>query len=619
RRYRVMSDERWHEEGDAAPEQETGNGEQRNGEQQTGFAGAPSRRDHTPSRSRRRGQRRRKRRDSLLPAQEKVGWWSTPAILPLLLLVITLPFGSVHPRPQALAVLLVSFLAIGFVASLKNRPRAHGSHHALSFFLVGFLLIGLYGAGHSVLTTVGSDAPLGGTFSRNLLPEYWEHFIPGYALILGTFLITFFGLSQRKSEAKRPLWSSSESLLFRTERRLLLVGIVVSLIALSHWLTDNGKLFWIFSPLSSGLSHRARWPFVNPNHLAFFLLPFFFLSLVATARQLLETVHFFDRSSRSRQSREKLAELLGRQEVQHLFGSLTIASLASTLFAVTLLATLSRASWLGASVGVIVFGVLALRAIFDYENQLLSLGHHSSVGHRSPSQHGEELSQDREPGSGHPREETLAIDQTGRTRLSLTLGIFFLSLLGVFTVFLLSLGEGQGRIGSRMVSGLISSRDDMRWILFVDSLELLSPFGVGIHRWNEIYATMLPAGLAGLNPYYLHSEPLQLAIELGVVGFLLVAAVFLTPITSLILETRELITRTQPRYRNEVEELYRIRFENAAMVSIWCAITIALCFDFSLRIPANLVLLGALCALTFAQREKTSTLKRRLLGLSDVE
>lgn len=249
-------------------------------------------------------------------------------------------------------------------------------------------------------------------------------------------------------------------------------GLIVSLIALSHWLNDTGRLFWIFEPSTVAAGNRARWPFVNPNHLgAFLIFPFFFV---------LE--EFFLKLTKLKESASKdllktHSSKLSVYLASPLLPTLLIIASKAALLSVTILASLSR--------GVVVpLSVLSLIGVIHFSY---------STGARLKS-------------------------------FSLWLAIIFaLSTVG-------ALYEQKEILEARLVYGLVAAVDDLRWLMIKESLPLLygSPiFGVGLGLWEERFFSVASSTFVGLRPEYLHSDTLQLIIETGLVGAIITSYFFI--------------------------------------------------------------------------------------------
>lgn len=243
-------------------------------------------------------------------------------------------------------------------------------------------------------------------------------------------------------------------------------GLIVSLVALTHWLGDNGKLFWFFEPNTISPSNRARWPFVNPNHLgAFLIFPFFFL-----------VEDFFIRltnlkNSVSRDVLKSHSSKLSVYLASPILPSLLITATKTSLLGVTILASFSR--------GVIVpISILALIGVIHFS---------FSTGSRFRS--------------------------------------FSLWITLVFTLLTVgALLDHKEILEARLVYGLVAAVDDLRWMMLRESLPLLYQypfFGVGLGIWEEYFFSVASSTFVGLRPEYLHSDTAQLLIETGLVGALI--------------------------------------------------------------------------------------------------
>jgi O-antigen ligase len=260
---------------------------------------------------------------------------------------------------------------------------------------------------------------------------------------------------------------------FRQLLRQVLVGsgAFVAMIGISHWFYDSGKLLWIFAPEEVFVSPRARWPFVNSNHLAHYLTMSLALGfgLLAVALQKL-----------------KRAEP-GAPRDRHLVRAMMAMGIL-LMISVAILGTLSRGAWLSIGFGAPVFYLLTRGAS----------GQSSSRG-------------------------------GWRSMLRwLPLALFIVA-IGT----LLSAGRGSDLIEDRVVYGLSASRDDLRWELYRDTSTLLAQyplFGVGLGRWEVEHGRVASEALTDLEPEYLHSDPYQVLIEAGLLGtvpFLVLALILL--------------------------------------------------------------------------------------------
>lgn len=157
-------------------------------------------------------------------------------------------FGAFHLTTFYL--LSCIFFSIYLFSSLPCPPVQKGARIPALFFLGSALY-----AACSLIFPV--ETQLNSVFSHILA------FLAVWAVFSYSFLI----LVERR-------------ILFHTFLRILsITGISVAAVALLHWQTDNGKLFWVFAPENVYMSSRARWPFVNPNHLGHFLITAIMITL----------------------------------------------------------------------------------------------------------------------------------------------------------------------------------------------------------------------------------------------------------------------------------------------------------------------------------------------------
>lgn len=441
--------------------------------------------------------------------------WGSAVILLLALALAALLFGGVNLRSYAPLAITVLLLGLRPLASLPQflpytlRPLLLTMAAILAIALLNGTRGALVDEPHPVLTTFAPHASF-------------------EALVCATAMLAVVAAV-----------IAATVCLVRTSPRLLALvlpfcAVFVSLVALLHWLHDTGSLFWMFAPQHVFVSTRARWPFVNANHLGHFLLPLLFLILGLTTRRY--------RSITQTASRSDWRRTLDRAR-PHL-PALILLVLTGLITLTAIVATGSRSSWLG----------MALATAF------LAC---------APS----------------------ATRTTGSRRFLLTL------LVGALPLILLMLGgRGSEILAERVQFGLERSHADLRWQMYRDSLPLIAqhPFlGVGLGRWQEFHAPRMSPDLAGLTPGYLHNEPLQLVIELGVPALL--------PLLLLLLWLGRHTVRALRARHVKLEEL---RFSSAALI----ALAPALLLDFPLRIPAVCaawsVALGVHLALLEKQREE---------------
>ncbi|MBX7143240.1 MAG: O-antigen ligase family protein [Oligoflexia bacterium] len=279
---------------------------------------------------------------------------------------------------------------------------------------------------------------------------------------------------------------------------ICLVALTVSLIALGHWYYDNGRLFWYFEPDNVFTSDRARWPFVNSNHLGNFLLPLLMIALgrfTEVAREI-----FAELTSKRRPMRSALSVLSSGSHFQRKLASLGFYAISALASATAILASLSRASWIGLALAIGAFTLLLwATAPKDHgDSQALA---QSGSGSRYRIQ-------------GRNSHVVLRIRDWGRPLLA----------IAAVTLILIFLNQRGGELFvDRLDYGLMYTKDDIRWQLYNDSIPMFWShplFGRGLAAWASYYPQFMHPLLGGINPVYLHSDPLQMLIELGIVGVL---------------------------------------------------------------------------------------------------
>ncbi len=484
-----------------------------------------------------------------------------------LLFLMPLCFGAVHPK----TALVSEFLVFSAVAALLIFGRAavrnaFSSDHdrsssRLTLFCLGALL--LYACAQSVLLFFNPVA----------------HPILGYASIAPNMQQTLGALRQMlfflcTFVLARALFSTSAAAAHRTTNICIVVGILAALVALAHWFSDNGMLFWTFEPEYRYVSERARWPFVNPNHLGNFLLPVFFLVIA----RVLESVTSLQRLRESKGAgRDKfLSLILSSRTFQR--GVLRIAFLliAVMIILIAIIGTQSRGSWLGLSLGALfsIGGFLLWRVARRGKERKLSptFALHPAQVHSNHHRRNQDSKQ-------------LTLDQIRELLPKLVLPVAIVCALLMFFFFLNQ--RGAELLAGRIDYGLMYSKDDTRWQFYSDSLPILREhlfFGVGLGAWASAYPVYMSPMLAGVTPVYLHSDPYQLIIELGIVGIL-----------PLLLLVTVIFGRCLARIRTVgSEDALRILGLASGIVAFFAAS----CLDFPFHIPAILFLVATHLALT---------------------
>ncbi len=351
---------------------------------------------------------------------------------------------------------------------------------------------------------------------------------------------------------------------------VIVAGVVTATIGLSHWFYDNGRLFWLFEPENVFISQRARWPFVNSNHLACFLIPALFLLI---GRCFTESAGLRSATISQRTGRMKsIADLSSDERFQKKIVRLTVTAILGLTVLLCIIATLSRGVWLATIVGLLSF---------------VALDRLSRPSETTPQPIGVPAA---EPRSGHRssrrRRRTARSTRPPFTPSAASLRTFRLLALVLVcgAIYLFLRDRGAELVESRIEYGLLHSKEDMRFQLLTDTWPLIAThpwFGLGIDGWATAHAAVMSPLLAGINPVYLHNDPAQLLAEVGIVGLLL--AVWCLGVV-LVGGTRSL--RNSPN-----------RITQVALLSAILAIAVATLFDFHLRIPAIVLQLAVVISL----------------------
>lgn len=141
--------------------------------------------------------------------------------------------------------------------------------------------------------------------------------------------------------------------------------------------------------------------------------------------------------------------------------------------------------------------------------------------------------------------------------------------------------------------------DDTRLILYEDSIQMFldaTLFGHGISTWSDLYSRYKSAELADAKPRFLHSDPYQHLIELGILGSLPLFLFMLWLVKRGLFPRR----KTDSFHSGEVEAVKVIA--RLSVVSL-AALLLASFFDFPFHIPAITTLSAVVCGLALAASE----------------
>jgi hypothetical protein len=387
--------------------------------------------------------------------------------------------------------------------------------------------------------------------------------------------------------AMRPKSAGGRSGIKKLEVYLTLIGLGASAIALSHWLTDNGKLFWTFAPEYVEAGTRARWPFVNPNHLAAFLLPLLFIALSRFSGFFRNLVP--EQAINSRRRLPSLSTIVSDEAFQGRIIKAVFRGTFALFIMIAIAGTLSRAAWAACGLGLFTLGAIQLLQLFRAQKAV-----------QTPSEKSDTIEIKYRGGvrkrrSGHskiPGEDKRFL-LFFPLAIKLSVIVIALTMLGLF---LTSSDGASSRISERIEFGLTHTMSDIRWDMIKASMQLFveHPLGVGLGGWSEAINKYLPSGLAGLNPVYLHSDPIQLLIEVGVVGVLPILFLALVVIVRSYLAVRGM-DREAPR-----------RIPLSCLIGGAVGLTVMAFFDFPFRITAVSALIAFYLAFLTAELDSAS-------------
>lgn len=494
------------------------------------------------------------------------------------LVLLPMWFGGVHASSYLLERMLIA-LSLGAMwyysrprlTLIFSRPSSLSSVLLSGILVFGgaallqALVLSLISEPHPVLGTAGS-LPSSSAFRESV-----SALLTGAALFV--LLRTWIGSEQRKVD-----------LLVKI---VLGVSFLVALTGLAHWFYDNGKLFWTFEPENVFSSPRARWPFVNANHLGHYLLLGGFLALGAL-RALMHDLHSVALSTQQTNKRSwKLLFQSSRVQQRVIRG--IFLGLLVVCVGIAIIASLSRGAWIGASVGIFMFlllKLLAQRSAASSHGQTPqgstwtrlsrrrapSDNMHDHAGEGTPARRGRRSRRRAQRSPHQPlTSDSIQLVFERLSRFAVPTFVVSGALLAYFFLF----GRGQELFLDRLQYGLLHSHADLRWQLYSDTLGMLQQhwlLGVGLGGWAYWYPRFADPRMSGIDPVYLHSDPYQIMVESGLLG------------TAILLITAGLVARTVIR---------AVRSSHGMHVSILigatsgvAALLVASLVDFPFRIPA---------------------------------
>jgi len=300
---------------------------------------------------------------------------------------------------------------------------------------------------------------------------------------------------------------------------LLLSGALVSLISLTHWFYDNGRLFWTIEGEYVFISDRARWPFVNPNHLAQFLIPVFFITLITTRAKYKSLFDLYLNKFSS--ANKGFVKFIANPKVQKEILPLFVFAVTLILISISILASGSRSSWLGLMIALLFFITVGRRHV-----EKVTIDKNIRKEHQNPDSTYQEPTSKRKSRKRRRRRESsqqhFVVSLLNHKAVRKLSNLFLIFLCIVLLLFLMN-ERGIELLEDRVAFGLTSSKDDIRWQLYIDSFAILKEnlfFGIGLGKWNGYYLMYMDQLLSGINPVFLHSDPYQFFIECGLFGIL---------------------------------------------------------------------------------------------------
>ncbi len=462
------------------------------------------------------------------------------SIMLTLFLILTLWFGGARETSILLNLTVLFFVTAVLLCWYRNeliRPLSKFPGYLLSIFCY-FLLI-IYIALQPDLLSAGGESHPSHDFTLFLSIDF--------PLLLGLYSILSAWHLAVISDG--PKWLN---------KQIVRIGAIVAIIALSHWLVDNGKLFFMFEPEHIAKTTRARWPFVNPNHLAAFLL----IPLCLATAHLENTLRAVsiklddERAQRGFQ----YSHYLGTDAGQRMILGLVVAFTPLLLMAIALIASQSRNGYLCLALLFLFASLRSLRTTPSTSHQDYCHDKDREIIDLHDLKLEELASKSSEPKHSHGRKLALPL-----LLLTLTLSVFLLS------------PRGAELIRERASYGLENTRDDIRFQLYKESLPLLtkSPLlGIGGGSWSLRYPTVQTSALNGYRPRYLHSDPYQYVIEYGFIALL--PLIFIAVLLVLTIRKSAHTERSQ-----------RLLTERAYLTAGVTLMLIFSCFDFPFHIGAT--------------------------------
>lgn len=491
-------------------------------------------------------------------------------------LIVLLPmfFGGVHSKPFYFSLSLIGILAVFFTLR-----ASHLVTHSLTTWGTKSVILALpalavyFVIQNLVLSFQDSAHPVLGSIGQNVA---WTRFFISLSSIIAAGALCAISFAWTSAVPKR-------------KEFVLALGkisvVAVSLVALSHWFYDEGKLFWLFEPDYEAYSTRARWPFVNPNHLAQFIIVPMFICLAG-----LELAFRKLKSTLLEIRHKSFTDVLQSRRFGRAIFLIGFRAIILFVGALAFLAALSRGSWFGGSIALLVFflGRLAIDKSLPSTQEQANEKQSASSNHdlhkkNSTHSYGSMLPKRRKSRNHNSRKSDRGYAyylNIIKTRYPIALKYIskfvFIFAIG-FAFFSFLNGKGLELIENRIDYALVYTIDDIRWSMFKTSLGIIENypiFGIGLSNWEYIFPRYVDTSLYGFYFDYLHSDPLQLVIE----GGLFVTLLLLPAITALTIGILRLVRDAEAKLED--------RLFGLGLYSGLLGLFVASFFDFPFRIPA---------------------------------
>lgn len=428
--------------------------------------------------------RTKKNQEPIISTENKLVFYLLSAII----IFSPIPFGSVHSTTFAIWSTLIAAVWIFHKKSALS-PGLKPIYTSLAVLLGIGIISAIFHLAFS------PNFPVSGVYAFAIQPERFLTFILSL-ISIGLVIALTSSLGQNDIN--------------KLYNVFIISGLIVSTIALMHWLSDNGRLFWIFEPTYVFETNRARWPFVNSNHLGAFLIIPFFICLY----RLITNVKIANRAFTASRFSSYISGVARVLKIKNL--PITVAyGVALIWIGIAITATLSRA---------VVSSVVVLSII------------------------------------------TIVMDASNQNQRSKNLIYWGFGLI-IFIGALILVDQSE-LIESRLYYSLMASKDDLRWQMYKESLQLISLLGVGFGGWERSFFKIASPTFVGLNPEYLHSDILQFIVEAGLISIFIIAF----QLKNLIIELFSALMKKTSKYYA------------AGIIGVF----MSACFDFPFRMPSIL-------------------------------